>query len=1062
MFQQLWHARSPRPASPLVAELAQAMGNKRFVEPRLTGGFQHGRHVVLRSGDTTQGLDQHSPAVIAAVAHIRERAEGDTSPEALGALAVTYLVSGDIGRAVKALESATAQHPKNPRLQSDLAAAYLVRASRLDEPADIPKALEAAETAIALEGAPPEAWFNRALALESLHLVDSARKAWHDYLERDSTSAWADEARKRLEELPPAQQSTLEEDRARARAAIAEGQAGVDRLADEAPQVLRDYFDNVLLAEWADAQLTGQPNALALHTQAQQVGEAVFRATGDALPKDVALALASAPSAASRDPPRSQALGFKALLEAQRLNDQRQVSCDSFRESHRLLHVGGSPAAARARERILVTCLYPRKDPSVLPELARIADDARQKQYGKLLGRALWMTALVHSDAGDFDPAIRHYRQAQVVFRTLRDPEEEGSVALRLAYVLNSTGDSRAGWREGLRALAHLGAFKQAIRRESALLLIAVACWQDRLAASAVHALTELADGARRSDRRDVLAHALVWRGQVLHALGQQERAVADVAEARLLLGSTRETAYADSNEAFVDVAEGRILESEQPEKALAHLQRALPYFEETIPAFVPALRVDVARVLRARNREGEAEAELAAAIRQIESQASLGGAQQQATFFDYAASAPFDAMVALQLDARDDPVRALEYVERSRGRQLRASLLAGPRTSPRRTGFATSRVPAPLAPEEMQRALPEGVALLHYALLPDRLAAWVSSREGARFFRLSVAPDELERRVVGYESAVEVGAPLSALREQGAALFDALVRPLLPALAGHESLVLMPDAALQALPFASLWNRETGRYLVEDYRLGQSLSGSVFVHATDTAARSKPDRTLRLLAVGNPRLAPGSGLPRLPGSELEARDVARLYGDFELLLEAEATKRAFLEALPRSDVVHFAGHALQGDVPGSGRLLLAPDRDARAGGSIRADEIAASGLERTRLVVLAGCRTATGERSRFEGVRGVTRPFLAAGVPMVVASLWDVDDTASRAFFSEFHRQFLAEGDAATSVRKAQLALLAGSDPVLAHPSKWAGFVSFGGLVRRGQPASLQRAPGL
>ena len=144
-FQQLWLARSQRPASPLVAELAQAMGTRRFVEPRLTGGFQHGRLVVLRSADAPQGLDAQSPAVLAAVARIRERTEGDTSPEGLGALAVTYLVSGDIAKAVKALESATAQAPKNPRLLNDLSAAYLVRASRLDEPADIPKALEAAE-----------------------------------------------------------------------------------------------------------------------------------------------------------------------------------------------------------------------------------------------------------------------------------------------------------------------------------------------------------------------------------------------------------------------------------------------------------------------------------------------------------------------------------------------------------------------------------------------------------------------------------------------------------------------------------------------------------------------------------------------------------------------------------------------------------------------------------------------------------------------------------------------------------------------------------------------------
>jgi CHAT domain-containing protein len=111
---------------------------------------------------------------------------------------------------------------------------------------------------------------------------------------------------------------------------------------------------------------------------------------------------------------------------------------------------------------------------------------------------------------------------------------------------------------------------------------------------------------------------------------------------------------------------------------------------------------------------------------------------------------------------------------------------------------------------------------------------------------------------------------------------------------------------------------------------------------------------------------------------------------------------------------------------------------------------------------VLAGCRTATGEASRFEGALGVTRPFLAAGVPMVVASLWDVDDASSRAFFLEFHRRFLTEGDAATSVRGAQLAFIQGKDPVLAHPSKWAGSVSSGGLNPRGAAPTKKNEPAL
>ena len=694
--------------------------------------------------------------------------------------------------------------------------------------------------------------------------------------------------------------------------------------------------------------------------------------------------------------------------------------------------------------------------------MTRIEDDARQKQYGRLLGRALWMTALFHSDAGDFDRALQQYRLAQEVYRALRDPENEASVAVRLAYVLSSSGDSRAGWREGLRALALLGALKQPTRREDVLFLIAVACWQDQLARSAVHALTELAEVVRRRDRPDRLAYALIWRGQVLHALGQEERAAADLAAARSILSSAGDIAYADNIEAFADAAEGRILESVQPEKALACLQRALRYFEPMIPSFVPTLRVDVARVLRARGSEGEAEAELDAAIRQIESQRSAGDAQQQVLFFDYAAAAPFDEMVALQLDARDDPLRALHYVERSRGRQLTASLLSLPGANRLRTPSATPTGLAPLAPDSLQRRLPAGVVLLYYGVLPDRLVAWVLDQKGSSFFRLAAAPEELERRVAGYAFAIESEAPVSALREQAARLFDDLVRPLLPALEGHDSLVLIPDAFLQSLSFASLWNRQTGRYLVQDYRLGRSPSGSVFVQASAAEARLKRSRTPRLLAIGNPRLAPGSGLARLRGSEIEATEVAQLYADSELLLDAAATKRAFLAGLGRSDIVHFAGHATQGESLGSGRLLLAPEPGARTGGVLRPDEIVSSDLERTRLVVLAGCRTATGERSRFEGALGVTRPFLAAGVPMVVASLWDVDDSSSRAFFLEFHRRFLAEGDAATSVRQAQLAFLQGNDPVLAHPSKWAGFVSFGGFVPRGAAPARKSGPTL
>jgi CHAT domain-containing protein len=88
------------------------------------------------------------------------------------------------------------------------------------------------------------------------------------------------------------------------------------------------------------------------------------------------------------------------------------------------------------------------------------------------------------------------------------------------------------------------------------------------------------------------------------------------------------------------------------------------------------------------------------------------------------------------------------------------------------------------------------------------------------------------------------------------------------------------------------------------------------------------------------------------------------------------------------------------------------------------------------------------------EGALSLGRPFLAAGVPDVVASLWDIDDAPSRDFFVALHRALLAQGDPAAALRTTQLAYLRGPDPSRAHPASWAAFVCMGGL----DPHSLSK----
>jgi CHAT domain-containing protein len=93
------------------------------------------------------------------------------------------------------------------------------------------------------------------------------------------------------------------------------------------------------------------------------------------------------------------------------------------------------------------------------------------------------------------------------------------------------------------------------------------------------------------------------------------------------------------------------------------------------------------------------------------------------------------------------------------------------------------------------------------------------------------------------------------------------------------------------------------------------------------------------------------------------------------------------------------------------------------------------------RLVVLAGCSTANGKVWDSEGVANLGRPFLAAGVPTVVASLWQVGDRASFALLDEFYGRLRAGADPGSALRQAQASMIHHTDPALRSPRSWAAF---------------------
>jgi CHAT domain-containing protein len=302
-----------------------------------------------------------------------------------------------------------------------------------------------------------------------------------------------------------------------------------------------------------------------------------------------------------------------------------------------------------------------------------------------------------------------------------------------------------------------------------------------------------------------------------------------------------------------------------------------------------------------------------------------------------------------------------------------------------------------------------------------------------------------------------------ASARRAARALYDLLIAPLRSALprAPGSLLTVVPHGPLHRLSFAGL-AAPSGRYLVEDFRLHYAASVGVLRGAPPP----RPSRDgSRVLLVADPRLPPDlarrADLPPLPGALAEGRAVAREVGPASVVA---LTGRFASESRVRHEagtarVLHFATHGvMRDDSPFDSFLALAagdtrdPGDDAR----LTTAEVYDLSLD-ADLVVLSACRSASGPVTG-DGVMGLTRAFVYAGTPSVVASLWDLPDEAARMAIPVFYRAWRATGDRAGALRTAQLHLLralragrvavdtpAGRLTLPEHPAIWAGLVLYG-----------------
>lgn len=351
---------------------------------------------------------------------------------------------------------------------------------------------------------------------------------------------------------------------------------------------------------------------------------------------------------------------------------------------------------------------------------------------------------------------------------------------------------------------------------------------------------------------------------------------------------------------------------------------------------------------------------------------------------------------------------------------------------------------------------------------------------------------DELEEDIRRFRGLVEYqGLEISSVEadfyKQSQLLYKKIMKPLEPFISGVNHIILSPDGELHLLPFEVLRSPQE-EFLIEKFNISYMSSAKDFVKLKDLTVNimngeihifSNPDfnHNWGTPKVNNEDIGIRSylrELPPLPGSLLEAKDIARIIANEmpNLAIKVYTGKNACEEELyklSKPSVLHIATHGFflsddqvarlrRADVTCEKRVengkfdlvstLLRSGialsgfnkslRGRRGEGILTAEKILTLDLYGTEMVVLSACNTGVGDIVHGEGVFGLKRAFHFTGVKTLVMSLWNVPDKETGEIMTKFY-SILAKGvHKAEALRQAKLMILKEKP----NPFFWGGFV--------------------
>jgi CHAT domain-containing protein len=308
----------------------------------------------------------------------------------------------------------------------------------------------------------------------------------------------------------------------------------------------------------------------------------------------------------------------------------------------------------------------------------------------------------------------------------------------------------------------------------------------------------------------------------------------------------------------------------------------------------------------------------------------------------------------------------------------------------------------------------------LVYANLDDGVQIWSIRNGHIQSNWVTIAKSDLENQLrVFEEQCATPNSSLIDVERQGLKLYTLLLQPVAAELADSKTVIVELDQSAYNLSLESL-KTPAGHYFGEKYAVVYS-PGLWREQLLRTPGAIGQAQSLFLLDA--------MSSSHLPGMKEERDFITKTFPRSRVVDAENANWEKLRHDVTESQIfiVMSHGHRLN-----TGTDLVLTSKESLGAADFTADRFAHS-----EMVVLAACSSGRSGKEGLLDNQNLVHSFLAAGVPRIIASHWDVDSGSTSQLMVSFYKHALTD----STVAEAMLEARRDVREKMPHPYYWAGF---------------------